>query len=76
LGIVSNVLLLGGFFVILEALYILLTDWLLMLVGEGTISSLPSFEQNLLMFLKLISPLFSIIGAIGEAFAIENILLA
>lgn len=75
LGIISNVLLLGGFFVILEALYKLLTDWLLLLIGERTISSLPKYEQNLIIFLKLTSPLFSIIGAIGETLATENILL-
>jgi hypothetical protein len=75
LGIISNGLLLGGFFVILEALYILLSDWLLQLIGEREISSLPNYEKNSITFLKLITPLFSIIGAIGEAFATQNILL-
>ncbi|CAB4387290.1 unnamed protein product [Rhizophagus irregularis] len=75
LGIISNVLLLGGFFVILEALYKLLTDWLHLLIRERTISSLTKCEQNSIIFLKLISPLFSIIGAIGEALATQNISL-
>ncbi|RIA97851.1 hypothetical protein C1645_751368 [Glomus cerebriforme] len=67
LGVISNVLLMGGFFVIFEALCILLSDWLILLIEKRTIS-LPKYEVNSIKFLQLILPLFSIIGALGEIF--------
>ncbi|CAI2166924.1 9410_t:CDS:1 [Funneliformis geosporum] len=66
LGVTSNVLLSGGFFVIIEALYILLTDWLFILIGGTSEASLSTCEGYLIKVLKIFSPSFSIIGIMGE----------
>ncbi|CAG8493263.1 6152_t:CDS:2 [Funneliformis mosseae] len=65
LGITSNILLSGGFFVIIEAIYTLLSDWLLILFGT-TDASLSTCEDLLLKVLKILSPAFSIVGIMGE----------
>jgi len=61
LGILSNILLSGGFFVLIEALLTLLSDWLIIMTG-----TLPIYEHYLIKSLKLLSPSFSIIGVLGE----------
>ncbi|CAJ0888399.1 17583_t:CDS:2 [Entrophospora sp. SA101] len=65
LNIITRVLLVGGFFIIIEALYTLLTDWLIItLIGETSTSNynhnneegdaiIPKFTKYTIKFIKL-----------------------
>ncbi|CAG8487840.1 3257_t:CDS:1 [Acaulospora morrowiae] len=69
MGIICGTLLAGGFFIIVEALYILLADWIKILLDE----KVPLiYEKYALKFVKLLIPLCSIVGVVGEVLILDS----
>ncbi|CAJ0825150.1 15796_t:CDS:2 [Entrophospora sp. SA101] len=85
LNIITRVLLVGGFFIIIEALYTLLTDWLIItLIGETSTSNynhnneegdaiIPKFTKYTIKFIKFfVLIILSIINIIGEIIEFDD----
>nr|CAG8443992.1 6566_t:CDS:2 [Entrophospora candida] len=85
LNIITRVLLVGGFFIIIEALYTLLTDWLIItLIGETSTSNdnhnneegdaiIPKFTKYTIKFIKFfVLIILSITNIIGEIIEFDD----
>ncbi|CAG8465500.1 14676_t:CDS:2 [Acaulospora colombiana] len=70
LKITCGTLLTGGFFIVIEALYLLLADWTKLLLRSE--KKLRTYELYALNFVKLSTPVFSIIGAMGEVLILDS----